>query len=139
MNEIAFADKKCQPKNAELTEVLGRSKKQWDAVVAYAQKAAPDAKAEWKHYGKASGWVLVLRGKKRNVLYMRPLAKRFRISFSLNDQAVGAAQESDLPADLVQAILDSPKYPEGRAARLLVQTARDATVAKKLVDIKCSH
>ena len=135
--QILFPDKAKKPNDAAIEGVLGRNKKQWDALIAYATQASPDAKPEWKHYGKSSGWVFLLRGKKRVLLYLRPLEKKFAISLAFNDAAVDAARTSDdLPADLVKSIVESPKYPEGRMARMEVKTAKDASVAKKLVDIK---
>ena len=135
--DILFPDKAKRPDDAGLETVLGRAKKPWDAVIGYATTVSPDAKPEWKHYGKSSGWVFLLRGKKRVLLYMRPLKKKFAISLAFNDAAVDAARgRDDLPAELVKSIVESPKYPEGRMARMEAKTAKDAAVVKKLVDIK---
>jgi hypothetical protein len=50
-----------------------------------------------------------------------------------------AAEQSDLPAEVVSPIRQSPKYPEGRAVRLAVTTAPHVTLAQKLLAIKMAN
>ena len=117
---------------------LSRTKGHWDKVCAYA-RAIPAATQEWKCYAGKSGWTLVLKDKRRNLLYLRPLAKFFRASFALGPQAVEAAEQSDLPAKVIAMIRAAPRYPEGRAVRVDVKTAADAAVVQKLLAIKLAH
>jgi len=51
---------------------------------------------------------------------------------------VQAAEQSDLPTDVIEMIRQAPKYPEGRAVCVEVKSARDLKVAKALLDIKLS-
>ena len=139
MDEPVFANKAKQPKDVDLAEVLGTAKKHWDTFVAAVAAAAPDAKPEWKFYSGKSGWVFLFRGKKRNVVYMRPMIKVFLVSFTFSEKAVAAVEQSDLPAELVESIRRSPRYPEGRPARLNVKTAKDAKIAKQLLAIKLEN
>ncbi|MCP4593062.1 MAG: DUF3788 family protein [bacterium] len=140
MEEPIFPDKSHMPQDSDLARVLGRSKKHWDNLRAHALDADPAAKPEWKYYSKKSGWTFLLRGKRRNVLYMRPVAKRcFAAGFMFGKRAVQAVEESDLPADVVEAIRQAPQYPEGRMVRLDVTTAADVKIAKKLLALKIDN
>lgn len=136
MGEPAFPDRSRRPSDADLARVLGRTKGHWDRLLAHVAHVSPDARPEWKYYTKKTGWTVVVRGKRRNVMYLNPDEKRFMVSFAFSDKAVNAAEESDLPEALVQEILAGPKYPEGRPARVTVKVAADLKTAKKLLAIK---
>ena len=138
MDEPVFSDKSHLPEDAELAQALGRTKGQWDKLRAYAG-AIPAATQEWKCYAGKSGWTLVLKDKRRNLLYLRPLAKFFRASFAFGPQAVLAAEQSDLPAKVIAMIRAAPQYPEGRAVRVDVKTAADAAIVRKLLAIKVDN
>ncbi len=135
MNEPTFPDKRCRPQDADLARALGRTKRHWDDLAACAA-ASPEAKPEWKHYGKNSGWVFVVRGKRRNLMYLMPHDKWFGANFAFGEEAVQAALDADLPAAVIELIRQAPIYPEGRAVRLQVRSAADAKVAKELLKIK---
>jgi len=139
MAEPVFPDKSHSPTDADLKKVLGRTKTHWDKLSAYAAEAAPDHKPEWKYYSKKSGWIFVVRGKRRNLVYMCPLAKCFSANFAFGEKAVKATEASDLPADVVKMVRNAPKYPEGRAVRYQVKTAADVKVVKKLILIKIGN
>jgi len=137
MKEPTIPDKAHRPTDADLASVLGRAKRHWDGFIACIQRNHPAATAEWKHY--STGWQFVLREKRRNLAYLKPSEKCFTVSFAFSDNAVDAAERSDLPAEIVQPIRQSPKYPEGRAVRVDVATAKDLAIATKLLAIKVSH
>ena len=138
MEEPVFPDKSCMPKDADLARALGRAKKQWDDL-ADAVAACPEAKPEWKHYGKKSGWIFVIRGKRSNLMYMIPHDKYFGASFAFGEKAVQAALESDLPAAIIEIVRQAKKYPEGRAIRLQIKSAADAKAAGQLLAIKVEN
>ena len=136
MDEPLFADKSHRPTDADLAKVLGPAKRQWDNFTSHVQEVNASGTAEWRHYAGKTGWTLVVRDKRRNLAYVKPLAKRFLVSFAFSDAAVTAAEQSDLPEKIVQPIRQSPKYPEGRAVRVEVASAADAAIARRLLDIK---
>ncbi len=119
--------------------VLGRAKRHWDNLTAHALEADPAAKQEWKFYSARSGWTFVLRGKRRNLFYLIPSAKRFAVSFVFGEKAVKAAEQSDLPRHVIEMIKESPQYPEGRAVRLEVRTAADVKIARQLLAVKLAN
>ena len=138
-DEPVFPDKAHAPSDADLASALGRVKRHWDSFAAHAVEANPDAKPEWSFYSKKAGWFFLLRGKRRNIVYLTPCPKHFRASFAFGEKAVKAALESNLPDDVVKLIKAAPKYPEGRGIRLEVRTAADVKIAKKLLAIKMAH
>jgi hypothetical protein len=139
MEEPLFADKSKAPSEASLSKALGRAKRHWDAVRTHALAAMPGVAEEWKCYAGLSGWTLILRNKRRNLAYLRPLAKHFGVSFAFGGAAVAAAEQSDLPAAVIEMIRTAPQYPEGRAVRVDVKTAADAQVVQKLLAIKADN
>jgi hypothetical protein len=139
METPTFADKTHQPTDEDLAALLGRAKRLWDSLVKSAQAAAPGAEVGWKHYAGKSGWTFVVRDKRRNLAYLKPAEKRFTVNLALGEQALQAAQESDLPEAVVKAIAEAPKYPEGRPAHLTVKTAADLRMADKLLAIKIAN
>ena len=139
MEEPVFADKAHEPTDRDLATALGRAKRHWDALVTQVQKVSPDATAAWKHYAGKYGWTFVVREKRRNLLYLKPAEKRFTASLALGEDAVAALRQSGLPDALVQTIEQSPKYPEGRPARIDVASAADLKIATKLVAVKLGH
>jgi hypothetical protein len=139
MDAPVFPDKQHKPQDSDLARVLGKAKSHWDALTDHASTASPDAQPEWKHYGKRSGWVFVLRGKRSNLLYLIPHEKQFNASFAFGEAAFQAALESDLPAKVIAMVRESPKYPEGRAIRMAVASAADVKVVKRLLSIKLDN
>jgi hypothetical protein len=131
------ADKSKRPGDAELAASLGPAKKHWDEFLERIRTEHPSAIAEWKHY--STGWRLVVKGQRRNLAYLNPSQERFTVAFAFSDEAVKAAEESDLPAAIVKPMRESKKFPEGRAVRIDVASARDAAHAAKLFAIKIAH
>ena len=137
MDEPVFPDKSHLPTDADLARVLGRTKRHWDNLKAHALEANPTATPEWKFYSKKSGWTFLLRGKRRNVLYLQPIGKRrFTAGFMFGKKAVQAAEQSDLPDHVIEMIRQAPQYPEGRAIRVEVTTAADVKITKMLLAIR---
>ncbi len=80
----------------------------------------------------------LLRGK-RNLCFMTACDGYFTVSFVLGDRAVAAAQESGLPADRVQELINARKYVEGRGIRIQVKSRRAIEISKILIDIKLNR
>jgi hypothetical protein len=137
VNEPLLNDRKHEPSDAELEQLLHRAKLHWDKLIKLAADNDTDAYAEWKFYTKKSGWVLVIRSKKRNVLYMRPIdTRRFSVTFAFRDKHIEAVKQADIPGDIVAEILKAKEYPEGRMARVDVTKAAECKIAQALLAIK---
>lgn len=121
----------------QLATSLGRAKAHWDDFLARVCAAHPGTTAEWKRY--STGWQLVVKDRRRNLLYLNPGQDRFTASLAFSDEALEAARRSDLPDAIVKPISESRKFPEGRAVRLDVASGRDVGYATTLPAIQIAH
>ena len=139
MDHSAFMEKDTRPREADLAEVLGKSRALWDELREMVTADFSPLDEEWVFSGKNYGWSLRLKQKKRAVLYMTPLQKYFRVSLAFGEKAVVAAHESKIPSSLLKLIDEAPKYPEGRALRLEIRKRTDVRSAVTLAGIKMSN
>lgn len=93
-------------------------------------------KSEWKYYNKKSGWTLKLFNKKRNVLYVVPCNKYFRIAFIFGDRASDKIFNSDLPEVIKKDLSETKKYAEGRTIQIEVRNETDLNNILQLIQIK---
>lgn len=139
MDHSAFMEKNARPREADLAEVLGKSRALWDELRDMVKADFSPLDEEWVFSGKNYGWSLRLKQKKRAILYMTPLEKYFRVSFAFGEKAVVAAHQSKLPSTLLKIIDEAPRYPEGRALRLEIRKKTDVRFAVTLAGIKMSN
>jgi len=135
----ALDDKSKEPDDDVLAEVLGKSKELWDAILAYLAEEYPGVQNEWGFAGAKYGWSLRPKFKKRTILYLVPGRGSFTASFALGEKAVAAAEESTLPASILEAIRNARQYAEGRGVWIEVQRRAEVESIKKLIEIKMSH
>ena len=140
MASSIFEDKSKQPKDNEVAEVLGRTKKLWDDLKNYVAGRYEPVTEEWKYYNcKKAGWILTLRQKKRTILYLIPCKGHYIVGFVFGEKAAQAAHESSLPQSIISLIKDAYKYVEGRVFRIEVKKKRDLEYIKQLVAIKIDN
>ena len=120
---------------AAVLAALGGSKDLWEGLVERAV-ASYRLQPVWKDYGAKHGWQLKLMSGKRAALYLIPKDGAFVAALALDDDAVEALPRHRIPARIVDEIRVAKPAPEGRPARIRVETARDADVAWRLVGIK---
>jgi hypothetical protein len=134
----AFIGKTTMPTAAELSAVLGETTKLWAELIdSLAKEQGLDQ--EWNSFKPKYGWSLLLKLKKRRIVYLGPCVGCFRASFILGDKAVAAARASNLPKRVLLLLDEAPRYPEGTGLRLLVKTARDLPAIRKLAQIKLAN
>jgi hypothetical protein len=131
----AFDEKTEPPDDAALAQVLGRSKAHWDAILRHVE-SIDGATVEWKFYGKKHGWQVKALRKKKALIYLIPHQGSFLAGMALDDQAVEAVRDSSLPSALVEEIVASKSAPEGRPARVEVETKAQAELVRRLLSIK---
>ncbi|MDH4195925.1 MAG: DUF3788 domain-containing protein [Candidatus Aminicenantes bacterium] len=134
-----FFEKSKSPTDKDLAEALGPAIGLWHELRRLIAQQFVPLTEEWVFGGKNYGWSLRLKQKKRAVLYMKPLPGYFLASFAFGEKAVQAAHQGDLPASVLKTIDDAPKYPEGRAVRMEVKSARDVRAVLKLAAIKMAN
>ena len=135
----AFIGKLTKPTDAQLAATLGPSKKLWDRLIADVSQELKLDGQEWTSYSSKAGWSLRLKRKKRNILYMAPLQRSFRVALVLGDKAITAARKSNLPKPIVRMIAEAKRYPEGTAIRMHVTAEEDLPVIKSLAAIKMQN
>ncbi|MFA5257559.1 MAG: DUF3788 family protein [Opitutales bacterium] len=123
----ALSDSKAPPSRQDLADVLGGLASTWASVHASVEGLAGPLTDEWKHYGKASGWVLRLKSGKRTLVYLAPQDKHFLAAVTLGEKAVAAAKDSTLSDATKDAVAGARKYVEGRSIRINVRD--DSTIA----------
>ena len=116
--------------------MLGKTAPLWRDLTERIAGLVSPLNEEWAFSGRKLGWALRLGHKKRAVLYMTPCHGYFRASLALGEKAVTAAREGKLPAGLLSRIVDAPKFPEGRAVRLEVRTAKDLSGVARIAAIR---
>lgn len=134
----AFIDKTQQPEEAGVREALGARWEQWQSIRRYVAGAHASITEEWKHYGRSSGWTLLLKKGKQTILYLFPGAGQLTVLFVFSESAVATATQSDLPEPVKAAIRDARPYTEGRSFQIEVASEDDVAVVRHLVVIKMS-
>ena len=135
----AFDDKSKAPGAADLEKMLGRTSTHWFNLIKHAESEYPPLEEKWNFSGEKWGWALRLKQKKRTILYMTPSKGYFLIGLVLGEKAVKAAHDKDLPAPILAAIDQAPKYAEGRGIRIEVRNKKDFDNVKKLAAIKMAN
>jgi len=134
----AFIGKTTLPTAKEITTVLGASAALWKQLVDWLAEQGV-VEQEWKSSSPKYGWSLLLKLKKRTIVYLSPCAGCFRASFVLGDRAVAAARQSDLAKSTLKLLDKAPHYAEGTGLRLMVKDPKDLTAIRKLALIKLAN
>jgi hypothetical protein len=135
----AFDDRSAAPQPAALSATLGRSAALWDAA---RQRLAADfagLSEEWGFAGKAFGWSLRLKQKKRAIVYLTPCEKHFLASFALGEKACRAARDAALAPQILAAIDTAPRYTEGRGLRIPVRTRAQLEQVLRVAHVKMAN
>ena len=130
----ALDDKASEPDDDALVATLGGTKPHWDALMRLVE-AVDGVTVAWKFYGKKYGWQVKALRKKKALLYLIPHAGSFLAGMGVSDSALVALRASDLPLELVAAITEAPRFPEGHPARIEVTGAAEADLVARLLTI----
>ena len=139
MASSVFDDRADMPDDTRLEQVLGEFAAFWRAIKKHIATEYGTATVEWKYYNARSGWLLKMFLKKRNLFFLVPQRDFFRMSFIFGDKAVAVIGQSDLPAEIIRALVDARKYMEGRGVSLEVRHRTDMEHAIKLLRIKVEN
>lgn len=135
----AFIGHEGQPTTAEIASALGATTSTWDRLISRMAEERDVADQEWKSTSPKYGWSLLLKRKKRTIVYLGPCAGCFRVSFVRGDRAVAAARQACLPASILKLLDEAPRYAEGTGLRIIVKSPRDLPAIQKLVEIKLAN
>ncbi len=135
----AFIGKTRQPTNEEIAIALGPSAPLWSQLLDSLATEQGLTDQEWSSSSPKYGWSLILKLKKRRIVYLGPCAGCFRASFVLGDKAVAAARASSLSNPVLKLLANAPHYAEGTGLRLIVKSAKDLPTIRKLAEIKLAN
>jgi hypothetical protein len=138
-NPNAFIGQTSEPTPEELAAVLGATYPLWNQLVDSLLKEPGVTDMEWNSLKPKYGWNLILKSRKRRIVYLGPCAGLFRASFILGDKAVAAAKDSGLSKSMLKLLDEAPHYPEGTGVRLQVKNAKDVPAIRKLARIKLAN
>ena len=136
MAKSVYLDKIIQPDEAMLSASVGRQKEQWDAIVLFVSETYAACTQEWKYYGKAWGWSLVLKSKTKTLCYLTPAEGYFQVSIIFNDKGRAMAANAALPETVLQAVDASKSNPQNIPYDFNVRENDDVDIAKKLIEVR---
>lgn len=134
-----FDDKTSCPTEADLRRALGSSAFFWDDLVSHVRDTYAPVAEQWNFAGSKFGWSLRLKKGDRIVLYLIPQAGCFLVGIVLGAKAVAAAQSEGLPASILKAIAEAPRYAEGTGLRLPVAEEDQLAPIKRLAALKMAR
>jgi hypothetical protein len=135
----AFIDKIEQPTSEEVTAALGSSATTWKELIDWLGEEKGVTDQQWSSISPKYGWTLRMKLKKRNIIYLGPCDRCFRVSFVLGDRAMAAARQSKLPKSVLKALDEAPHYAEGTWVRLMVSTSKDLAPIRILAAVKLAN
>jgi hypothetical protein len=139
MSDNAFIGRAEPPTEADLGAALGAAKPVWDRLLAELARENGADIHEWKCYSPKAGWSLRVKRKARTVVWLGPRQGSFIAAFILGEKALQTARAAKLPARILKAIEEAPKYPEGTGVRIPMKTPKDIAVAGSLAAIKIAN
>jgi len=135
----AFIGAKDPPAQEAVLAVLGPSAQAWSQLIDWFAQEQSVTEQEWKSSSPKYGWSLILKLKKRTIVYLGPCSGCFRVSFILGDRAVAAARQSNLSKPALKLIEEATRYAEGTGLRLIVKSPADLASIRKLAAIKLAN
>jgi len=134
----AFIGKTKQPTTDEISSALRQTAGLWNELLAWLGEQGVTTQ-EWKSYSVKHGWSLQVKLKKRTIVHLAVYTDCFLVAFILGDRAVKAALAAKLPARVVKAIKEVPRYAEGTGVRLVVKRTADLAAIRKLALVKLAN
>jgi uncharacterized protein YdhG (YjbR/CyaY superfamily) len=136
MSASIYTDKLLKPDDMMLTYDLAQTKSYLDKIIGFIESEYGNFKPEWKFYNKKSGWILKMFTKKRNVLFVVPSDKHFRVAFTFSEKASDLIYSSELPEYIKNELSSATQYAEGRTIQIEVKSETDFENILKMIRIK---
>lgn len=134
-----FYHKYIIPSEEQVTEILGKAAIYWDEVKQYIGEYGV-IKEEWKIYSQKAGWckklLLISDKEERNIVFLYPNIECLTCVMVFGENAVDAAENSEIPKEILSNILLAKAYREGRCFNIEIKISQDFVILKKLIDIK---
>jgi len=133
-----FLDKGIQPDQEMLVSALGDSLSAWESLEKHIEASFPAVSTEWKYYGRALGWSLAYKSKKKGLIYATPNIGMWQASLFFNEQAREEARFSGFSDEVIQIIEAGKNNPAGGTFDFDIKEVGELELIKMLLKIK-SH
>ena len=131
----AFTDKQHQPTLDEVLDLIGAGRLAWESLEQYVSENFR-VQRDLRFYGKNYGWAVRVRKGGKALLSLYPRQDGFTVQIILDESAVQSALRLKLGKNARRAIDAANPYPEGRWLFIAVESAKDVTDIKHLLDLK---
>ena len=135
----AFAGKLSEPSAEELATALGPTFLVWQKLVGSLITELTNSEQEWNSYKPKYGWSLIIKVKKRRIVYLSPTVGSFQVSLILGDKAITAARSHGFTKPLVKILDEAPHYQEGTGIRITVKNSKLLPAICTLAQIKLAN
>ena len=131
-----FKDKKTEPNEEMLQEVLKDNYIHWVELRTYLNHLFPEIKEEWNFGGRKFGWSFRMKDKKRVVMYLLPREGKFKVAFVFGKKAIDRILDEIVHPSFLLELANAPEHVEGRGIRWEVNNDAELAMMKKLLHIK---
>ncbi|ULQ60426.1 DUF3788 domain-containing protein [Brucepastera parasyntrophica] len=138
MAKSIFREKAAPPGMDLIGSVLKETKQLWDTLAAYVSNTYPQVVQEWKFYGTAWGWCLVLSSRKKKLVYLTPSEGYFLCSFIFNNKDRELSRQSGFSEDILETIEAGKNNAAGHTFDIEVAGDQDLDLVKQLLHIKAA-
>ena len=136
MAKSIYRDKAFQPDDGMIALSLKETKTLWDSLIKDIFGIYPNVLQEWKYYGAAWGWSLVLKSKAKTLCYLTPADGCFQVSIIFNEKGRVLAAGVGLPENVVQGVEASKDNPKNIPYDFDVIAETNMEIAKKLIAVR---
>ena len=136
MSASIYNEKDVEPNDKMLAYDLAEANDLFNKIKQFIENEFGNITPEWKFYNKKSGWILKIFNKKRNVLFIVPCNKFFRVVFTFGEKATNLIYNSELPVFIKEKLFNAKKYKEGRTIQLEVKDEDDLNNILLIIRIK---
>lgn len=136
MAKSIFLKKDMPPDDAALSEAMAGCIPVWNTFLNTIKANYPGSTTEWKFYGAAWGWCLVVKSKKKALVYLTPAQNSFYASFIYSEKGRQEAKNSGLSTETLQIIESGKTNPAGHAFDFVISELDDLDLMMELLQIK---
>jgi len=132
-----FTDKKHQPTDDEILQVIGSQVSVWQALIQFIRENYPSDEDFKFLYGKAYGWALRFRIRdKLLITSLYPTEEGFTVQINLSQAAIEQVQRMKPGENVQHAITRATPYPEGRWLFIPVKSMDDLGDIQQLLVLR---
>lgn len=136
MPHSIFLDPTYCPTDIQLTEALGKSYRFWETLRDAALKSGKVEAEGWHFGGKKFGWRYRISDKKRVLIYLLPRDGFFKVAFVFGEKAIEEVKKSAINADLIDELIATKKYAEGKGIRFAIKSKGETMNALEFLRVK---